>query len=50
MLTIDLFVPFQFCIQRFINFVIKLGKFPSCLLTRNYKGNGRSLRISEEVI
>ena len=30
MLTIGLFLSFQFCIQRFINFVVKLGKFP-CL-------------------
>ena len=29
-LTIGLFLSFQFCIQRFINFVVKLGKFP-CL-------------------
>lgn len=33
-LTVDLFVSFQFCIQRFINFVVKLGKFPSLSATR----------------
>lgn len=26
-LTVNFFFPFQFCIQRFINFVFKLGKF-----------------------
>ena len=36
-LTVDLFVSFQFCIQRFINFVVKLGKFPSLLLGRVWR-------------